>query len=267
MPVDTTKPAFLVTNYAATATITASEEATGHDADELKVASYAETYRTTGVTADRNIDLDLGASKTDIQAIVLWGTNLTDAAELQLFGDGNAGFPSPEHDSTQVAAFDTSSAVYVDDTPPWGRPAIYLPASDWTARYVRYQLTDTANGDGYLEAAYAFVGPIHQPAAIKEAAWTPAVEIIGPPGRSVAITTHRLTLVALTDAARRGVLSLERALHQTGRFGFIPRTDDDANWLGEAVLCTLAGPVEQLPYFTAQGRRWDLSLSVREVTD
>lgn len=265
MAINEFKPAiFGLTNYVKTATITASEEAASHDADELKTASYSGTYRSTGVTADRNLDFDLGAVKSDIGVIALFGVNFTDDAEWQIFVDNNAGFPSPEHDSLQVDVFDVSRAPYIDDTPARGRPAIYLPSTDWTGRYVRAQLTDTANPDGFLEAAYAVIGPLEQPEIFTRGDWTPGEEWVGPPGRTVSVTTHRMTIRNCDEGVRREVLSIARALQGTGRFGFIPRPGDTSLWLHEAILCRLSAPVEQL-HLPTDG--WDLTLHLREVID
>lgn len=267
MAVNLGRPAITgLVNYAATATITASEEAAGHDADNLKTASYVKSYRSTGVTAARNTDFDLGAVKTDIEAIVLWGVNFTDAATWRIFGDNTAGFGSPEHDSTLVSVFDVSRPPYVDDRPPWGRPAIYLPPSTWSARYVRIQVTDTANPDGYLEAHHASIGPVHQPAQM-DADWSPGQETVGSLGRSVRLLTHRMRLLAASEAERRGVLSIEGALGATGRFGLIPRPRDPASWIYESGLFRLVPPIEEVSYGSGAETIWDLTLNVREVND
>lgn len=264
MTIDTGRPAFLLTNYAATAAITATEEAVDHDADELKIATYAETYRTTSVAADRIVTFDLGASKA-LEACVLWGTNLTDAATLEWETSDDSGFSPLIHNPGASLVFDVSRTPYVDDTPPWGRPAIYLVSAGTTGRYARVRLTDTTNGDGYLEAAHAFIGPVHQPSWFMAGGWTPSIEFVGPPGLSAPVVVHRVTLTAADEAARRGMVSLERALMATGRFGFIPRIADDADWIHEAILGQLAGPVEYLSYHAAEGIRWDMTVTIREV--
>ena len=264
MAIDTKLPAFLLTNYAEDATITATEEAASHDADELKTASYVKTYRTTGVSADRIITFDLLESKA-LDAFVLWGVNLTDAATLEWETSNNSGFTPLIHNPGAGAAFVTSREPYVPDAPPWGRPAVYLVPDGTTGRYVRVRLTDTANGDGFLEAAHAFIGPVRQPSHFMAGDWSQSVEFIGPPGRSVPLVVNQVRLKAVDEAARRGVLSLERALMATGRFGFIPRPGDSAATVAEATLCQLARPVESLAYQSGGSTVWDLTLTMREI--
>lgn len=265
MTIDTKRPAFLLMNYAKDATITATEEAAGHDADELKVASYSGSHRSTTNTADRIVTFDLGSTKSDLEAFVLWATNFTDAATREWETSDDSGFSPLIHNPGASAAFDISRTPYVDDAPPWGRPSIYLVAAGTSGRYVRVRVSDTGNGDGFIEARHAFIGPVHQPSFFNYGDWVQSVEFFGPPGRSVPITVHRATLRLVDEDARHGLLSLERALMATGRFGFIPRPADDADWIREAVLCQLSGPMESVPYDADGETRWDITMTLREI--
>lgn len=268
MPVDTGKPAFVgLTNYAADATITPSEEATDHDAGELKVASYAETWRSTSAGTGKTLTFDLGASKPNIQVIVLWGVNLQDDATWQIETSDDSGFSPLIDDSGSINAFDTTRTTYVDDTPAWGRPVIHLPTSDFSGQYVRITLNDSGNPDGYLEAAHATIGPVDQAGSFMHAGWSPGITWLGPIGRSVAVHTQQLSLKAVTEDNRRAVLSVTRGLMGTGRFGWIPRTSDDADWIHEAFLGRLSSPPEEVGYFANGGRRWDITLQLMEITD
>jgi hypothetical protein len=267
------KPAFVgLLNHAATATITPSEEAAGYDGDNLKIPAYSSgataggkgTWRSTGVTAGRTVDFDLGALKTDIEAIILWGVNLTDAATWRIIGDNTAGFGSPEHDSGTISVFDVTRTppAGLDDTPPWGRPAIYLPAATWSARYIRITLTDTANGDGYLEAAHASIGPVWQPGAA--ATWATGAEWIGELGVSVPKNGHTFTFMHVIPAIRRQVAALSRAMQGVGRFGIIPHPDTAAAYITDAFLGRLRVPPEETPLPGVS--EWNINLQVEEVT-
>lgn len=275
MAYDGVKAAILgLTNYARTATITASEEASGHDADNLKTPSYSSgptagtsgTYRTTGVTANRIITFDLGASKSDLHGFALFGVNFTDAATWEWETSDASNFSVLIHNPGPSSVFDTSHTPYVDDTPTWGRPALYLPAGGTTGRYVRVILNDTANPAGFLEAAYAVIGPVVQPGDFMVGDWTPSVEIVGPIGRQVAITMHTLKFRVVSEAVRNALLSLGRGLQATGRFVLIPRPDD-AGWLREAILCRMSAPPDQLQFRGGAEPLWDITLYFREVTD
>lgn len=276
MAVNLARPLFLLStdNLVSAATLTASEEASGYDADNLKVASYVSgatagapgTWRSTGVSAGRNLDADFGAVKTNIEAVFLAGTNLSDAAEVRVYGDDTAGFGSPEYNPGIEDAFDVSRPPYADDTPTWGRPYFHLPAATVSARYFRTQLTDTANPDGHLEAAWLFIGPVRQPGVLADD-WRPGLDTVGAPGRSVAVRRHQIRLLATSEVERRGVFSIEAALGATGRFAFIPRPWDAASWVYESGLYQLVPPIEVVGYNSGNDKVWDLTMTVREVND
>lgn len=267
MTADLTKPLALLPgdNHVRSATITATEEASSHDADQLKVPSYAETYRSTSVSADRRVDFDLGSLVSDIDVIALFGVNLTDAATVRFYGDNGAGFPSPEHDSGDLAAFNTSLATWADGAPPWGRPVVYLPAGAWSARYVRVELTDTGNPDGFLEAAYAFIGPARQAGTFAAAGWTPGLGWVGPPGRQVRVLSHALTLLALAEQGRAQWMSLASALQGSGRFGLVPRPAVAGAIAHEAVLARLTAYEQALVREGEDDPLWNVTLRSEEV--
>lgn len=255
---------FGLLNHAAGATITPAEEATGYDADNLKTASYSTTYRTTGVTAGRTLGFDLGSVKSDVEVFALFGTNLTDAATWQVIGDDDPAFGSPHHDSGAISAFDVTRtpAAGLDDTPPWGRPLIFFTPATWSARYWRISLTDTANADGYLEAAYAVIGPVLQLGTA--VTYSPRVEWVGGAGIAVARQVQTMSFLQVSEATRRQALSMSRALRQDGRFGLVPHPASAASWLSEAMLCRLAAPIDEeaLP-----GDDWNLTMQLSEVLD
>lgn len=273
MTVDLSKPAiFGLLNHAATATITGTSEAAGYDGDNLKVPAYSSgatvggkgTWRSTSAVA-QNRDFDLGSVKTDIEAIVLWGANLTDAATWRILGDDTAGFGSPEHDSGTIGAFDLTRTppAGIDDAPPWGRPLIFFPPSTWSARYIRTTLTDTANPAGYLEASYASIGPALQ---LGEAVgFAPRDELIGEAGVAVSRPVQTLSFMHVSEAVRRQALALNRALLRDGRFGLVPRPADPASWLLEAMLCRLAVPINETAIVGLN--KWDLTMQVEGVVD
>lgn len=264
MAVDSTKPVIAgVLNHVTAATVTPGTEAAGFDGDNVKTPTYASTWRSTG-TGATNLDFDLGGVKSDIEAIVLHGVNLTDTASVRITVDNDAGLGSPQHDSGTIG-FDVTRApaAGLDDTPPWGRTLVYLPASTWSGRYVRVALTDAGNADGYMEVAYAVIGPVVQPG--KAVAWGTSAEWIGEPGVSVARRGHSLGFRMVDEATRRKVLSLGRALQGLGRVTVIPRPADAASWLAEAILARLTRPPEELHLVGLS--RWDVTLQFEEVTD
>lgn len=253
-------------NHVVSATITASEEATGYDADNLKIPSHSPSsrYRSTTVTANRNIDFDLGSVKSDIEAIVIHGVNFTDSATIRILVDSDSGFPSPEHDSGTINAFDLTyaPAAGLDDKPYWGRTIVYLPSTTWAGRYVRLTSNDTTNTDGYLQASYAIIGPAIQPGRSSE--WSPNTDWLGE--QEIPRKVHTITFKEVSEQKRRELLSITYALRKTGRFTVLPFTSTFGKklWVTEGILCRLRSPIveEALP-----GQTWNLTMQVEEVTD
>lgn len=267
MTVAADQPAlFGLRNYAATGTgaVTASTAAASYPVTNLQIPSHSTKWRSTGVASASTLDVDLGAVRSDVEGIILHGTNLTDSATIRVQLDSDSGLPSPEHDSGTVAAYDLTLAPApgLTDTPPWGRPVVYIPAAPWTGRYLRITLTDTGNAAGYLSASYLSIGPALQLGIAPS--WSPRITWLGPPGSSVARTEYTVGVRAAPESTRRHLLSVARALRGTGRFTLISHPGSPDTWPHETVLARLTSPPEEL---ALPERKWDLTLTVEEVVD
>lgn len=253
-----------VLNWARTATISASQAATGYPASNLSTPDYTFRWRSTSVGSAVTITFDLGATRTDLESFILLGTNFSDAATVRVIVDSDPAFPSPDHDSTTINAFDLSTAqpAGIDDSPPWGRPIVYLPSSGpWSGRYVRFTISDTLNPAAYLTAAYAIIGPTMQlgPSAV----WTPSERWEGEAGTSISLQSHLLTFRSADPTVKRRAQSLSRALQGVGRFAMIPDPSRPETWVHEAILGRLADPVD---YLALPGQQWDVTMTIDEVS-
>jgi hypothetical protein len=264
MTVNASEVAFAgILNHVKSSSIVASQEATGFDADNLKIPNYSSSWHSTSVAGTVTIDLDLGSVKSDIESIILHGVNLTSAATIRVIADSNAGFPSPEHDTTTIDAFDItlSQLSGIDDTPSWGRVILVLLSPAWTGRYIRISLTDTTNADGYLKVSYVSIGPIAQ---FGPAQWSTRPIAEGRKGTEIVLTQHSLSYKRVSESVRRQILSLSRALRMTGRFTCIPQPGigRESTYIHEVILCELSDIVDEDALF---GRQWDINFTVKEV--
>lgn len=262
MTIDTTRPALLgLLNHVAGASITPDTEASGHDGDELAVPSVSTSWRSTGVAAV-DIDIDLGATQTDIDALALIGTNLGDAATVRVQVDDDPAFGTPDPDSGTVDAFDLSrpAAAGCEDAPPWGRPVLFIPSATAAGRYVRWTLTDTTNPAGYLEAHYAVVGPALQPGVL--AVWSPGHALVGHRGSTVPLRRHDMFFRHVSDATRRLLQSVARAKRDTGRLVVVPHPGDPESWVEDVILARVPEANEEVPL---PGRVWDITVHTLEV--
>jgi hypothetical protein len=125
-------------------------------------------------------DADL-ASAVGVKIWCLVAHNLSAGATIRLRASNTAGdFATPLYDSGTVGAWSTS---YLASATPWesdafwdsvitssgldgGQPTlIHILPTETAARYWRFEVTDTTNNDGYVEAGRLYVGRAFQPAA------------------------------------------------------------------------------------------------------
>jgi len=125
------------------------------------------------LAASTKFDINLGGA-TKLRALALVSHNFSIAATIQVKFSTVADFATTVYDSTSVNVYPN----YYDDTNlDWGQPVltgnkpsradaiamrypIFFSASAMvTAQYVRVEITDTANTDGYVEIGRCFVAP------------------------------------------------------------------------------------------------------------
>lgn len=161
------------TNRARTGTFTASSAADGLGPDNLQSdhGSSASAWQTeVGVTA-ADLVLDGGAGAT-WGACSLHRTNLTSGATTRWRLSDDPAFGTAIEDSGTLAD------VVADG---FGQ-AVWLPAAEVTARYLRLDVEDAANPQGLLSIPLLFAGPVWRPLQQwgADSAESAAAEIVTP---------------------------------------------------------------------------------------
>lgn len=254
--------------WAQLGTVSASSEAAGYPAINLVGdALWNTTWRSAaGAVSAVDVVWDLGVARS-VQALVIVGANLTDAAQRATWLGNDPAFVTNLDTSAMAAAFDTSIPPLVDDTQPWGRLLIYLAAAPVTARYGRMRLWDAANPDGYLRGAIGIMEDLWQPIRNNMGfGWGRPDVVLGQDGAQLTIRQLNIPFPALTPAEERQVRSLGRALKKQGRLLVIPSPLSQATWLAEAIWCRF----DDLGEATAvdkRGKFRQLTLKFQEVSE
>lgn len=258
-------------NRASGKTISVTSVATGYPGSNLNTPVMSQRYRSaTGSLTTQNIDVDLGSSM-DIDVMALIGFNGENDATRSPVTSENSNYSSPEHNPGSGNAWDASTyAALADDTPVFGRNMIYLPGSTLNSRYVRFVLNDSGNPDNYLSASVYWVGPLWQPAnsfSIAEDAYKFRLVAVGEPGIERYVRELEVEFYGLTEGEARQFESVCGERLRSGRLLVIPRPTVAATWLREAIYCTLTELPESACIPVADGLRWKIGMTFREVED
>lgn len=217
------------------------------------------------LTTSTRIDIDLGTAKPVFRHVAFAKHNLSTAATVTILCS-DVGFGNSElHNSGAQAAW---PVVYQPEDLEWEddnwwegtitaaeaegypMPFEYDCGANIRARYVRIQITDTGNTDGYVELAGAWLGPIWSPtrnvsfgASLSWENRTQADYSLGgsvftdyrPPAR-----VYQFTLNRLTDAEAYGViLDAQRRVGTDQRLWVIPNWDDVARRFKRDFMCRI----------------------------
>lgn len=221
-------------------TVTASSAAAGHPASELTSPRLSRTWRSVaGALSGVTLRLDYGVA-VPIDAAVIVGANFTtDATRRVRFGT-TAG-ASDLGEIASGPAFDAAWAGPRTYAPPWGRMVVALPPARITARHVEFLITDAANPDGQLRAAYAFAEEAFPFTQSFNAGWRrpdePLVEGAGLGFRR----QHQILLTGLPQSEAYALLDLARSMGETGRALFIPWPHEPKSWLADALWGAFRG--------------------------
>jgi hypothetical protein len=214
------------------------------------------------------LTMDLGAA-VEFNALILAAVNFSLAATRRIEASTVSNFASTVIDTggTLLAAFDTSLGSLVEVPRPHGRHLIYVHTASVTARYVRWTITDAANADGYLSAAFGRATMGFQPGINLDESWERGAKPVGSPGAQRMQRNHRLRLHRLTRAEAAKVESAVEAATETGRFLVLPEPQSPATWLDDAIVGNYAGSQlrRQRVRRTIQPVRYELELEFREV--
>jgi hypothetical protein len=162
------------TNHADGGTITVDNEVSSLPVTNLQNLQIVRVWRNSQTTAQ--IDIDFGSSQL-VDLIALIAHNFTTSATIRFRLSAVSNFSTTLYDSGTV---DVWTPIEGFGASPWGvfnwgskpsqsEAALYtasvfslLPDSK-IGRYVRIDITDTANSNGYLQAGRVIAGPKYQP--------------------------------------------------------------------------------------------------------
>lgn len=144
----------------------------------LQDIRYAKKARTANLLVPSGvINIDLGRQR-DIRLVALISHNLTELATIRIRGSAaDPTFAVTSFDSGSMSAYPSVSSLSLawEDPGFWfgtidserrayyPSHAIYLMDSPAFARYIRVEITDTSNPDGFIELGRIFVGPSWSP--------------------------------------------------------------------------------------------------------
>lgn len=254
-------------NHATGRTFTVNNAAaSGYSQNNLGTWALFNRYKTSGATSPLRIDVDLGATKTDIEAIgmLVWGQALGLAWTVKV--DDDVAFGSPSYssasDAVVSAGWDTTLATAITREPPWGRPVIVFPSSAVSGRYVRWEFTGHSLP---FYAAAAAVGPrVQWPLHGRE--WQKEPRFEGEPGIQVPLRGGQVRFQATSASIESVMQSVFFSLLGAGRFYFTPRATHPEEFLRDAIVGTLDGEpsvssLQTLPY------RSVVSVGIREARE
>jgi len=253
--------------YASGGTITATSEAPGYFASYLGGdALWTTVWRSAlGAVSGVDIVINLGVARV-VGALALVGSNLTLGATWQIWGGSDPAFVTNALAVAPVAIFNNSVPPLVDDTPPWGRHAIYLPSIPVSLQYVRIRLTDAANSAGYLRASVAVADELLQFSHHMAAQWPQSDLLQGQAGTPLVVRQASVPLNCLSRAELYQARSLARQLKGMGRLLVIPSPQSPETWQAEALWCVLSKWSEAVA-IDKRGRFWKIVLEFKEVAE
>ncbi len=127
--------------------------------------------------ASTKFDIDLGSAKV-VALVALIHHNMSQAAQWRVRVSDDAAFATSISDSGTVDVWPDAEAFGVlqwgefnwngkldaTEAADFGPIAFYYIPATAFGRYIRVEITDTGNADGYVEAGRVFAGPVFQPA-------------------------------------------------------------------------------------------------------
>lgn len=261
----TKAPALCYLNSASGRTVTVSSAATGYPGSNLSTSSLTPVWRSvTGAVNPVNVDVDLGSAK-DIDVIALLGFNGSDSATKSPVLSEASNFSSPEYNPGSSSAYDTTYSALLTDTPITGRHLIHFPGTTYNSRYARLTLSNSGNPDNYLKGSVLWVGPIWQPPGM-DIGSEPMLYYSGVPGAQRAIQGWKISMLGLSEAESRKLLSILKVKLSAGRYLLVPHPTDTKTFLHEAIYCTKVGDIKRNIMPKAQNH-WQVDVEFKEVED
>lgn len=266
MAILTKAPAICYLNQAAEKTITVSSAATGYPGSNLSLSGMTPVWRSVaGVLTSVTVDVDL-ASARDIDVVALLGFNGQDSATKTPILSEASNFTSPEYAPGSSSAYNVTYAPLLSDIPITGRNLIHFTGQTYNSRYARLSLSDSGNSDNYLKASVLWVGPVWQPPSGMDIGSEPMLHFSGVPGAQRVLSGWKLSMLGLSEAESRALISILKVKLSAGRFLLVPHPLDSKTFLHEAIYCTRVGDIKRNIMPKAQAH-WQVDIEFKEVED
>lgn len=233
-------------NLAPSVTVAASGSDAAFPVTNVQENDPALAWHSSGTTAYLQADYNTADPATTelVGMVVAVGTNLTSEGTRRVRLSGNSDMSSPAYDSGVDQAFDDTYDNPLEFHGPFGSDVIHLAPGGFYAavRYLRMDLEESGNPDGFIRVGLWWMGPIWAPATGKGFTWRDDTEYIaGKARRKFALSWRHLPR---TEAAV--FKSILHKLAQTGRVYMVLQDEDIPRWHLEAMLCTI-GQVQETP--------------------
>lgn len=253
---------------APTTVISASSYQVGFEPANLgteRLAGAGQQWRSAyGALTGVHVTIDLGSTML-VRGAALIGSNLQPGvATRRVLYSTHADLSSPVGDSGTGTAIDVSASGAAARTPPWGEHVVHVLASEVSARYVDFALTDASNPDNFLRASVAIVGRGFQagrgvPVGSERGVAFTGSEVYKIPLRS---WTFEWTLDDQEKADLESILVAAGGVH---RMLFLLNPADPASFRQEAIWCSHPTDLKRVP---AQKKKWwTKSVSFVEVAE
>jgi len=243
---------------------------------------------TAATTAATKFDIDLGATRY-LAGIALVGHNISLAGQVRFQVDDAADFATPVYNSGWV---DAIPDIYPSNMPQWEVPASrdgalkaedyaagYVPdvqhlfSSLQTGRYIRVEIDDTTNSDGYVQIGRCVVGSGFEPTINFEVGaslgWQTSTTILESPGGALhfdEMPRRRVFNFTLPEADNDEALvhtfEIHRALGMHSQLYFIYDQTDSVHMHRRSFLATLG---RMHPMNIPNGVRVDQAFSLIEA--
>lgn len=200
------------------------------------------------LAASTQFDIDLGVAR-DLRVFAILVLNATSAATVRVrLSNVASDFATPVYDSTAVAILPTGlTAEQLEGMNVW---KTIVASADQAARYVRVEIADTSNPDGYVDVARVVIASGWQPsinmaqgASVGLESATVREETDG----GAAVFTEKATRRTLQftipnisqDEAFGSAFDMQRIVGLAGQIHFVFDPDDTTHMHRRAMLCTL----------------------------
>ncbi len=260
------------------ATFAASSQVSTLPVSNLQTMDPKKKWRTTSLTP--YVTIDAGAAGIAATGFALIGHNLTSAATIRVRGKATSDVTvSPTVDTTALSAWPATGKptdLY------WPQYFSWLSWSNVTAlRYWRFDIADSGNTAGYLQAGRAMLGAYWRPTLNFDLDGSPLgfaqkdIQVLTDYGQTFTDrrtrSAPRVMQLKSTPADRRevldGIADIQRLRGMWGDVACLLDADETTDFHRYSLQCVFSSPQAHnlVPYFTSNGAMWTVNYNLREV--